>query len=166
MKVIWFDIGSTIGWAHNASGTLEIAYGQWDFTAAKSNRADRLCRTLNALDECLRGLMVDVVGFERPFCRGRSATRSLWGQAAMVEAMAQRHGFPVVDEEPKSIKKFITGNGNAKKEQIIEAVELKTGFLGLREHEADAIAGLYYALNYIQRDYKPQSLMTRKEKGK
>lgn len=150
MKILWLDIGTKMGWAHNANNDF-VTYGSWDFTA--HNRAERQMKLLHTLDAFLRGLMVDAVGYERPFARGRDATRSLWGMAGIVEAVATQRGFPVIDEEPKSIKKFWTGNGNAKKEDMIKACDrFKTEWAGFpNEHEADAIAGLHYALKHVNK---------------
>lgn len=154
LKLIFFDIGSTSAFAHNVNE--EIAYGQLDFNAA-SGRPDRIFRSYNAFDTCLRGMVVDCVVYERPFARGQHATRSLWGQAGCLEAAAHGRGFPVLDVSPSEIKKFATGKGSASKDEMTAAAGSILAGLGQvlvappREHEADAICGLFYALANVSK---------------
>jgi Holliday junction resolvasome RuvABC endonuclease subunit len=52
-------------------------------------------------------------------------------------------GVPAFPLSPKSIKKEFTGNGNAKKEQVIEAVRSRFELSVKSTHIADAIAIAY-----------------------
>lgn len=102
------------------------------------------------LQEIKEACGLDAVVYERPFARGRDATRCLWGIAGIIEAEATNAGLPVVDAENKSIKKFATETGAATKENLLEAAR-RLGYLGNVEHEADAYCGLKYAERYVFR---------------
>lgn len=164
MKLIWFDLGSTSGWAHNCD-PASISHGQMEFAG---NRPARLWAMFEAVDALLRGLMVDAVGYERPFARGQGATRSLWGQAGILEAVATRRGFPVLDATPAEIKAFATGKGVASKEEMTAAAIRYLESAGndipsvLGEHEGDAICGLAYMSQYVS---KPTPKAKRKARG-
>ncbi|EEB55396.1 putative phage related protein [Wolbachia endosymbiont of Culex quinquefasciatus JHB] len=47
----------------------------------------------------------------------------------------------------KTIKRFIAGNGNASKSEVIEAVKEK-GFLPRDDNESDALALIFYVMNF------------------
>ena len=153
MKLIFFDLGATSGWAHNCDPAT-ISHGQMEFAG---NRPARLWAMFEAVDVLLRGIMVDAVVYERPFARGQGATRSLWGQAGILEAVATRRGFPVLDITPAETKKFAAGFGNADKPQMTFAAERALESAGchvpavLGEHEADAICGLFYAMTHVSK---------------
>lgn len=148
MKIIHFDIGANMALAHNGFGDFIVTEHKL-FTGPRAHRAGAtglwLRRRLSEIrDEC--GL--DAVVYERPFARGRDATRCLWGIAGLIEAEATNAGLPVVDSENKSIKKFATETGAATKDNLLEAA-LRLGYIGDIEHEADAYCGLKYAERHI-----------------
>jgi Holliday junction resolvasome RuvABC endonuclease subunit len=87
----------------------------------------------------------NIVVYETPFVRGRDATRSLWGTAGILEAIATRVGLPIIDIAVPTIKKFATGNGKAVKDEMVTAAR-KFGYKGNSDHEADAVC----LLNYTQ----------------
>lgn len=157
MKLFYLDLGAATGWAcHAQDGS--ISYGQWDLNDGNKTlpRAHRLFNLSRLLDGALRGWMGDCVVYERPFCRGMAATRSLWGYAGVIEAIATGRGFPVVDAENKSVKKFASGLGGATKADMISAAKILLGNdrLPLTEHMADAICGLHYALQFTEHTSK------------
>jgi len=156
MKILWIDVGSAMGWAHNSAytgrtyseGTPEISFGTWKFDGIRAHRQWALMAQFEAF---LRGLPLDVVGYERPFSRGLAATSSLWGMAGVIEAVATKRGLPVVDIPPAAIKKFWTGKGTASKEAMIAEAHARLDLKqAINEHEADAIAGLHYALKEVR----------------
>lgn len=86
---------------------------------------------------------LDVVVYERPFVRGRDATRCLWGLAGMVEGIFGDYAA-ILDVTPAGIKAWATGSGKASKEDMIRAADRLIGRTPRTEHEADAILlGLY-----------------------
>ena len=110
-------------------------------------RAQRMGDTLEWLEAILSvGYREEggTVVYERPFTRGMDATRCGWGIAGLIEAVAHRNGYAVVDIDPSSIKKWATGSGKADKPAMIVEAQ-KRGYPGDNEHEADAFLLLLYA---------------------
>lgn len=115
--------------------------------ACEGSRPERLMHLLHQLDGWLNPRTVGhhgmTVAYERPFARGAYATRSLWGMAGIIEAVATRRGCAVVDVTPTELKKFATGSGKADKSAMIAAAR-RLGYEGDNEHEADAWCLLQY----------------------
>jgi len=140
MKIIAFDLGKSMAWAHNARG-LTVASHSYE-----GPRAHRLSALMDNLDKYFTdsGFMFHALVYETPFARGRDATRSLWGIAGILEAIGTNYGMAVVDVAVPTIKKFATGHGFASKDAMIEAAK-RFGYRGNNEHEADAVCLLRYA---------------------
>lgn len=153
MKIIHFDIGANMAFAHNGMGDDVIIVDSKVFTG---NRQERAAATLRWLLKRFKemkaeGIEFDAVHYERPFARGQAATRSLWGVAGVLEAAAVVNGWATLDSTPVEIKKHATGNAKASKEDMIAAAR-KAGYRGTNEHEADAYLGLRYAIQYITKE--------------
>jgi len=143
MKVVAFDLGSTMGWAANFK---PAGMGHRTFTGSRVER-------LSAIQQWLAGFQwdrADVIIYETPLVRGQGATRILWGIAGLLEAAATRSNLPILDVAVPTIKKFATGSGNAPKAGMIAAAK-KYGYAGENEHEADAVCLLHYAIANLER---------------
>ncbi len=141
MNIITFDLGSSMAYAHNLDGFPHVEHKTFP-----GSRVERAAATFTWLEARLENDAErdTVVVFERPFARGRDATRCLWGLANSIEVLAQLNGLPVVDIDPSSIKKWATGSGKADKPAMIAAAQ-RLGYQGDNEHEADAFLLLLYA---------------------
>ena len=154
MKILALDLGSTTGWAMIKEGKV-FQHGERTF---KGNRGVRF----EAMRKWLKSMTAhdhpELIIFERPFCRGLHATRSLWGMAAIAEAAAVWRGIPSLDIVPSTLKKWATGNGRASKAEMIAAAYRLQPHLpyhgcpsmSFGEHEADAIILGLYAHEYVQ----------------
>lgn len=128
-------------------GTYEtgVSWGERPITWWMSGRREeRLQEFMANLDATLREAEetsepYGLVAYERPFARGRDATRCLWGLAGIIEAMAEHHGAAVVDIPNQTLKAWATQAGLKRdKAPMIAAMEKLTGYSDLNEHEADA----------------------------
>lgn len=130
--IIAFDLGSTMALAVTEGGALSKTF--------TGTRPEKLAQIQHWLDHAfqLAGGMVDAVIYERPFNRGQAATRMLWGIAGLIEAAAIRHGLPVVDVDPSTIKKWATGTSKGADKTAMTAAAQRLGYVGDNEHEADA----------------------------
>ena len=68
------------------------------------------------------------------------------GFMAHLTAWAEHHNIPYAGVPVGTIKRFITGKGNASKQEVIEAIKA-LGHLPKDDNEADALALLHYALS-------------------
>lgn len=155
MKIIHFDIGTNMAFAHNGCGDVIVT----EHRVFKGPRQHRAADTLKWLlrrfkDMKAAGIEFDAVTYERPFARGKDATRSLWGIAGVLEAAATVNGWAVLDAENIQIKKFATGQSNPGKEGLLAAA-IRFGYTGDNEHEADAVCGLQFALKEVCAAPKP-----------
>jgi Holliday junction resolvasome RuvABC endonuclease subunit len=144
MKILGVDLGKNGAAVLINTETGEILTWTWALTGDRIERARALLDTLNKIFEVHYDL--DIVFYERPFARGAAATRSLWGMAGILEAVAPA---AVLDATPSQIKEFATGNGKADKEEMIEAARQR-GYHATTEHAADA----YHAALYAQAHYR------------
>ncbi len=132
MRILAFDIGST-------GAMCAINRGAFRVRTIRLN-AERRCDKFVEYNEIVAALMIEfqptVIVYERPFARGLPATRMLWGFAEIVERLGCEYGA-VVDQVPSAIKKWATGNGNAKKAEMIDIADLM-GYTPANDHEADA----------------------------
>lgn len=143
MKIIALDLGSYMALAHNGMDVPIV-----DSKVFAGHRSHRIYEIMDWLDRRFGEIdmvcKIDLVVFERPFSRGMDATRSGWGIAGVIEAIATKYGWPVTDTDPQTIKKFAAGNARADKFRMIEAAR-EMGYTGVNEHEADAFCLLKYA---------------------
>ena len=146
MKIIAFDLGRNFAWATNA---IRNGLKTERYVLKGDSRAHRLADLLELLEK-IEWHRFEIAVYETPFARGRDATRSLWGIAGIIEAVASSYCLPVVDVAVPTIKKFATGDGRAPKEAMIAAAK-KFGYKGDNEHEADAVCLLRYAEANLER---------------
>lgn len=149
MKIIHFDIGSNMAFAHNGCDDVIVTEHRL-FNGPRSKRAaDTLRWLLRRFKEMKEaGIVFDCVTYERPFARGKDATRSLWGIAGVLEVAAELSGLAVLDAENIQIKKFATGKAQPGKDGLLAAAT-NFGYQGDNEHEADAVCGLFFALKEV-----------------
>jgi hypothetical protein len=149
MSIIAFDIGANMAAAYRADGDITVEYCGFD-----GGRPARAAGTLTWLGRVMdrakaKGSPPPAIAFyERPFARGHDATRSLWGIAGLLEAVAASRGHVVFDASPTSIKRWATGKGDASKWEMMAAA-CKHGYLTANEHMADAFLALLYAESLI-----------------
>ena len=78
----------------------------------------------------IEGLVVKfnpyVVAYEKMFFRGRSdSAASTIKVIGMIETISEKHNIKSIGVAPPTLKKFITGNGRADKEEMKRSVNLK-----------------------------------------
>lgn len=165
LRVIAFDLGKNMAWAF--SGEDGKPMSGWQFF--KGKRVDRAAGTYVWLRDLLSLFAdsVDVVCYERPFARGFDATRSLWGIAGLIEALATAAGLPVIDVTPSEIKVWATGRGDAEKADMI-AVAAQMGYdkrgkdEEAIEHESDAFCLLRFMEATLTKSAPPEPRAPRK----
>ncbi len=150
--IVAFDLGTRLGWARqNAQGELDSGYhdllNKADHKQPLSTRtATRFLNWRDFLGTQLREPTDLVVYEEVAMLRGMAATQIYAGMIAILLLACEDAKIPYAGVPVATIKKHITGKGNAKKEDMINAVNAKFGDERITDHnEADAIALLDYA---------------------
>lgn len=145
MNILAIDLGSKTGWAKgNVANTK--SFGEWNLVhdAVFDGKSFGLFRKL--LTEKMAG--VDVLAVERPNSHmpGFHAYRVLFGMYGIVQEICGARGTEIYDFAATSIKKFWTGKGNAKKEDMVGKARGLAAYRSVDSHNvADAIAIYHYA---------------------
>ncbi len=78
---------------------------------------------------------------------GTDAAHCYGGFLAVLSAWCEENNIPYQGVNVKTIKRFITGKGNASKSEVIESVKEK-GFSPRDDNEADALALMFYIMDF------------------
>jgi crossover junction endodeoxyribonuclease RuvC len=112
-------------------GITEALPGRLRFVAAGAIRtrraaplAERLAFIHDALSRLITSHRPDTAVLEKIFTHARHVTTAmLMGQARGIACLvAQEHGLPLAEYPPTHVKKSLTGNGHASKEQVARMV--------------------------------------------
>ena len=134
MKILALDVATKTGWR------TETSSGVWDFN--KQKRGDsygmRLIRFKSSVREILELEKIEIVVYERPAGMFKSSIIVASEMIGVLIALCEEKGIQYTAYSATEIKKFATGKGNAKKQDMIDsAVEL--GFNVIDDNHADAI---------------------------
>jgi Holliday junction resolvasome RuvABC endonuclease subunit len=134
------DLGTTFGYA---LGPRPLVSGSFHI-----KRDGRMAVFGDFLDKVQEGWRPRLVAYEQVIGAQKSsrAAQVYGGFQGILEAWADRHGITVVPVHVATIKKHVTGNARATKDEMIEAAA-RRGHLGADHNEADAIAILHYVLD-------------------
>lgn len=161
------DLATVVGWAHCGLGYRAV-------TSLEAQAIDRptgvlsgshriaapgvgIGGFLNAFDLWLSDLVTlhtpDILVFEAPILTGGQTSidtaRKLMCLAGVTELIAHRRQIPIVREvNVSSVKKHWTGNGRAKKFEMIDAARAR-GFAPRTDDEADALAAMDFAASIL-----------------
>ena len=145
--ILALDLGQHTGWALRSacgvitSGGAEFRPDRWQ---GGGMRFLRFRRWLTELKAGAGGL--DIVLYEQVRSHaGVDASHAYGGGLAILTARCEHHGIPYQGVPVGTIKRHISGKGNADKQAVIEAVR-KLGFRPADDNEADALALLHWAM--------------------
>ncbi len=145
--ILALDLGTTTGWAlrgHDGlitTGTVSFRPGRYD---GGGMRYLRFTNWLTELDR-LSGPVGELYFEEVRRHAGTDAAHVFGGLLAVLTSWAELRGLPYQGVPVGTIKKFLTGQGNAPKQAMLDAAR-KRGFSPTDDNEADAIAILLWAL--------------------
>ena len=147
-SILALDLGTTTGWAIRAhdglitSGTVSFRPGRFD---GGGMRYLRFTNWLTEIDR-LSGPIAAIWFEEVRRHAGTDASHVYGGLMATLTAWAELRGIPPYEGVPVgTIKRHVTGKGNANKDAMIAAVRAR-GFSPADDNEADAIALLLWAI--------------------
>lgn len=148
MALLALDLGTKTGFALHTQGAT--VSGTMDFKPKRFEGGGmRGLRFRKWLDELHSATKIEQVAFEE-VRQGRAAdngaSQIYGGLMMMLTAWCEDKKIPYEGVPVGTIKKFATGNGNAKKDAVIASVREKWGFNPKDDNEADALALLHYKL--------------------
>lgn len=153
-RVIALDLGTKTGWASRWAG-LDVHLGTWDFEQKKGPCCTvdpRFLQFRNKLEESKDAF--DLLVYEDvQFMRGR-AQAFLWsGFRTVLWLFAHDRRIPVICCPVLTLKKFATGSGKAKKDDMalayLEKTGLAPGACSLDDNAIDAWHLLHWAETQI-----------------
>ena len=150
--IIALDLGTVTGWATRepsgniTSGTASFKTGRFEGGGMSFLRFKRWLTDLKA-----NLGTIDAIYFEEVRAhKGVDAAHKYGGFVAHLTSWCEHHKIPYSGIPVGTIKKHITGKGNAPKTSIITAVKNK-GFTPADDNEADSLALLDFVLNHREK---------------
>ena len=148
MNILAFDLGTTTGWAM-WRGPGMVHSGSQSFKPARFDGGGmRYLRFSRWLDELLPKRNADPwrVAFEEVRRhQGTDAAHAYGGFMAHLTAWCERRCIPYEGVPVATIKKHVTGKGNASKVDVLVSVQL-LGYAPCDDNEADALAIMSWAV--------------------
>ena len=145
--VLALDLGTTTGWALQATDGL-ITSGTVSFRPSRYDGGGmRYLRFRGWLDQlAVEHMLPEAVYFEEVRRHAATDAAHIYGGfLASLTAWCEERGIPYQGVPVGTIKRHVTGKGNADKAAMIAAVRDR-GFKPTDDNEADAIAILLWAL--------------------
>lgn len=140
-SILCLDMATTCGWALLAQG--RVVSGSFDMRPAEGEavgiRFIRFRRELLSNFRAVREVYYEEVRRHE----GTHAAHIYGGFWAILNAWCEENSIPCKGVEVAAIKKHVTGKGNARKSQMIDAME-RRGYAPVDDNEADALALLSY----------------------
>jgi hypothetical protein len=146
--ILSLDLGTTTGWA------MQLAGGaiQSGTTSFRPSRYDGGGMRYLRFRGWLAGIAADAQGIEAIYFEevrrhiGTDAAHLYGGFLATLTAWCEQNRIPYEGVPVGTIKRHVTGKGNADKTAVIEAIRAR-GFKPADDNEADALAILLWAID-------------------
>jgi Holliday junction resolvasome RuvABC endonuclease subunit len=145
--IIALDLGTTTGWAIRGfdglitSGTVSFKPSRYDGGGMRYLRFNNWLSEIDRLSGPIEAIYFEEVRRHA----GTDAAHVFGGLLAVLTSWGELRGVPYQGAPVGTIKKFLTGQGNANKQVMIDAAH-KRGFSPTDDNEADAIAILLWAI--------------------
>ena len=141
--VLALDLGTTTGWATDRDD--RVAFGHFCVAKKDDCKAERLVLFRDELDRLVVCYKPTVIAYENA-CVQRGHAAQWWAQwEAIVLLTAADMRVACFHVHPSTLKKFVTGRGNAPKNEMINWAKVYAGAQDLTHDEADAVAVLHWA---------------------
>ena len=141
------DLGTNTGWAmrgHDGlitTGTASFKPGRYDGGGMRYLRFTKWLTELDRLSGPISAIWFEEIRRHA----GTDAAHVYGGLMATLTSWCELRGVPYQGVPVGTIKRHVTGKGNADKQAVIEAVRAR-GFMPTDDNEADAIAILLWAI--------------------
>jgi len=144
MRILAIDPGLHCGFAFS-DGTF-VESGVEDFSARhRESRGMVFLRFRNWLVTILMMWDVELLVYEQAHLRGGAATELIVGMTTRIQEECCKRCINYTAIHSMTLKKYATGSGRAKKEDVIRVAEERYGKKGLTSDEADALMMLAWA---------------------
>lgn len=131
------DLGNETGWATDSSGIIES--GSENFRSKRHEGAGMCFLKFRRWLDRRRPLLSEVVFESVDFPQKTYSAHAYGGFAGTLMSWCEEYSIPYRGIPVRTIKKFISGKGNASKEKVMSSLKEK-GFSFVNDNEADALA--------------------------
>lgn len=154
MRILALDLGTRCGWAyldgaHRESGVQVFDVKRGESPGMRYLRFNGWLATWDPASPHGVKVRLDLVIYEQTLARAAASfaqSEIATGFATRAQEFCARHTIEHTAVWPSALKKWLTGKGNAKKEDMLRAARLKLNLGGIvDDNEVDAIALLAYA---------------------
>ncbi|MCK5788782.1 MAG: crossover junction endodeoxyribonuclease RuvC [Chlamydiia bacterium] len=149
MRVIGLDPSTKTGWVVldycDKEGIKVLAFGEWHFPHVRG--INRVKAMADALYSVLDKFEPDVCVLEGYGYANKHTLATLVEIGTVLRYTLHLYRVKYAELPPKSLKQFVTGNGNSNKEKMMEFAKKEWGFVGT-DNEVDAygLAMFAYAI--------------------
>ena len=140
INILALDQATKCGIAFQTIGMEHPVVELWDLTKkTKESDGMKWLRFEGRILEMVKKHRIQVIAYELPSGMHMGAKIHSAKLIAIIERAAAELGIEYVEHSSSSIKKFATGNGNAKKHMMVAAAQERLGYTGNDDNEADAL---------------------------
>ncbi|WP_353275765.1 crossover junction endodeoxyribonuclease RuvC [Wolbachia endosymbiont (group A) of Pipizella viduata] len=147
MSILTLDLGKQTGWAILTDGVIQS--GSENFHGSRFSGGGMTFLKFRSWLNSMKKKFGTVYFEEVRRHLGTDAAHCYGGFLAHLTAWCEESNIPYQGVPVKTIKRFITGKGNASKGEVIEAVKGK-GFFPQDDNEADALALMFYIMSFSE----------------
>lgn len=147
MNILALDCATKTGWATLVDGQIES--GMQDFTKKRGESNGMLFLKFNQWLRRLNEYPFGLIVYEQAHHRGGAATEICVGLSTRAQEYAVTYHSEHWAVHTATLKKAITGNGRASKEDMMAYFKEQTGREPEDDNEADAYALLRYAMDEL-----------------
>ncbi len=160
MPVLGFDPSLTSsGFAYQDPETWEVTSGLIKPPTRGVERLEFIRNELRTLCDLCNPSMIVYEGYSMGSHTGRAFDIGELG--GVLKMFAFGNGYPVLLVPPTVLKKFVTGKGNASKEEVILKLYKRFGYEAPQNDEADAIGLYLFGEAYMAGDQKVDPLIAK-----
>ena len=149
IRILALDTGTHCGWASWSPRTQQQTSGVQVFELGRGESPGmRFLRFRKWLTEMVRLVSPNVIAYERSaHFKGVPAAEVCHGFQTVMLELAAQHEIDTAPVQNSSLKKYMTGKGNASKEEMVEAAIKRWRLDETPTHDqADALAVLAWAI--------------------
>ena len=158
MKILAIDpsLNST-GFAYRDPISGQVRHGVINPKPRMSiHRLNYVSERFDDILDIVRPELVAIEGYAMGVRGKTNNTFNLGEVGGMFRLLAYQSGAAIILVPPKTLKKFVTGNGNSDKDAMMQQVKANWGNNVKTDDEADAISLLHLGMCYLDRKLRRQ----------
>ena len=138
----------------NSKGT-RVIYKEIFKTSSKDKTEKRIEKIYNHIDKIIKSYHIDIVATEKLYGYSKFTVKKMLIVnmiTGIINLLVSQNDIGIIEIPPKTIKKYITGNGNANKEEVQEEIEKQLGVVFTADHDSDAASIALTARHLIEEE--------------